>query len=67
MDIGSRLRGLREVRRLTQGDLEKRSGLQRAYISRVECGHTTPALETLERWAKALDLDLYQVFYQGEG
>jgi transcriptional regulator with XRE-family HTH domain len=65
MEIGARLRELREGRRLSQGDIEERTGLMRCYISRVECGHTIPSLETLEKISKALDLELYQLFYSG--
>ena len=66
MLIGRRLRELREQRGLSQGDIEKATGLLRCYISRVEHGHTIPSLETLERFASALDVPLYQVFYTGE-
>jgi len=66
MDIGKRLRELREAKGWSQGHIEKRTGLLRCYVSRVECGHTIPALETLGKWAKALDLELYQIFYQGK-
>jgi len=45
--IGNRLKELRESKQLSQGDIEKRSGLLRCYISRVENGHTVPAVETL--------------------
>jgi transcriptional regulator with XRE-family HTH domain len=64
--IGDRLRGIREDRKLSQGDIEKRTGLLRCYISRVENGHTVPAIETLEKLARALDIPLYQLFYDGE-
>jgi transcriptional regulator with XRE-family HTH domain len=57
---------LREQKKLSQGDIEQRSGLLRCYISRVENGHTVPNLETLEKWARALEVPLYQVFYDGE-
>lgn len=66
MIIGIRLRKLREERKLSQGDIEKRTGLLRCYISRVENGHTVPSLETLERMAAAMELPLYQMFYEGE-
>jgi len=57
---------LREGKKLSQGDIEKRSGLLRCYISRVENGHTVPAMETLEKLARALEVPLYQLFYEGE-
>lgn len=66
MLIGERLRQLREHKGLSQGDVEKSSGLLRCYISRVEHGHTVPSLETLERFAAALDVPLYRLFYTGE-
>ena len=66
MIIGIRLRKLREERKLSQGDIEKRTGLLRCYISRVENGHTVPSLETLERMAAAMEIPLYQLFYEGE-
>ena len=50
----------------SQGDLERASGLVRSYISRVERGHTVPSIETLERFAAALGVPLYQLFYEGE-
>ncbi|MBZ5515856.1 MAG: helix-turn-helix transcriptional regulator [Acidobacteriia bacterium] len=66
MIIGTRLRSLREDRKLSQGDIEKRTGLLRCYISRVENGHTVPSIETLEKLAAALEIPLYQLFYEGE-
>jgi len=66
MVICDRLRELRESKNLSQGDIEKRTGLFRCYISRVENGHTVPAIETLEKFARALEVPLYQLFYDGE-
>jgi transcriptional regulator with XRE-family HTH domain len=66
MQIGEKLRQLREQKGLSQGDVERASGLLRCYISRVEHGHTVPSLETLERFAAALDVPLYRLFYTGE-
>jgi len=66
MIIGDRLRQLREEKKFSQGDIEKRTGLLRCYISRVENGHTVPAIETLEKMARALEVPLYQLFYDGE-
>jgi transcriptional regulator with XRE-family HTH domain len=66
MIIGDRLRALREDKQLSQGDIEKRTGLLRCYISRVENGHTVPAIETLEKLARALECPLYQLFYDGD-
>ena len=67
MDIGKRIRILREAKGLSQGDIEKRSGLLRSYISRVEGGYTAPSLITLEKFAKALEVEPYQLLYKGTG
>src|SRR5258707_13608153 len=66
MIIGDRLRELREEKKLSQGDIEKRTGLIRCYVSRVENSHSVPAIETLEKFARALEVPMYQLFYDGE-
>ena len=66
MIIGDRLRALREEKHLSQGQIEKRSGLLRCYISRVEHGHTVPSIETREKMCRALEVSLYQLFYDGK-
>jgi transcriptional regulator with XRE-family HTH domain len=66
MLIGERLRALREQKKLSQGEVELRTGLLRCYISRVENGHTVPAVETLEKLAHALEMPLYQFLYDGD-
>jgi len=66
MDIGYHLRSLRVEKKLSQGDLEKRTGLLRCYISRVENGHTVPSVQTLEKMARAMEMPLYQLMYDGQ-
>jgi transcriptional regulator with XRE-family HTH domain len=66
MIIGERLRIMREEKGFSQGEIEKRTGLLRCYVSRVENGHTIPSIETLEKLARALEIPLYQLFYDGE-
>jgi len=66
MLIGDRLRELRELKNFSQGDIEKRTGLLRCYVSRVENGHTVPSIETLEKMARALEIPLYKLFYDGD-
>jgi transcriptional regulator with XRE-family HTH domain len=65
MVIGQRLRELRESKKLSQGDVEHRTGLLRCYTSRVENGHTVPSIETLEKYARALEIPLYRFFHEG--
>jgi transcriptional regulator with XRE-family HTH domain len=67
MFIGQRVKQLREQKGLSQGDVEKFSGMLRTYISRVENGHSVPSLDTLERFATALDVPLYQLFCEVGG
>jgi transcriptional regulator with XRE-family HTH domain len=67
MFIGQRVKRLREHKGLSQGDLERLSGMLRTYISRVENGHSVPSLDTLERFATALNVPLYQFFCETEG
>jgi transcriptional regulator with XRE-family HTH domain len=66
MVIGDRLRELREAKELSQDDIEKRTGLLRCYVSRVENNHTVPAVDTLEKFAGALEVPMYQLFHAGE-
>jgi len=66
MEIGPKLRELREGKHLTQGYIENKTGLLRCYISRVEKGHTIPNVETLEKFARALKIPLYRLFTNHE-
>ena len=61
-NIGGTIRDFRLQRGMSQGDIEKRTGLLRCYLSRVENGHTVPSLETLQKIAGALDLQLSEFF-----
>ena len=62
MQIGAKLRELRLAKNLSQGDIQKRTGLFRCYTSRVEHGHTVPSVETLEKYARALEIPFYRLF-----
>jgi len=66
MQIGQRLRELREAKKFSQGEIEQRTGLLRCYVSRVENGHTVPSIETLEKFARALEVPTYQLFVGAE-
>src|SRR5258708_35590639 len=65
MDIGENSRDLRRHRSMSQGYIEKRTGLLRCYLWRVENGHTMPSLDTLAKIAGAMDLALSQFFAEG--
>ena len=62
MQIGTIIRGHRLHKGLSQGDIEKKTGLLRCYLSRVENGHTIPSLDTLSKIAVALDVPISQFF-----
>jgi len=66
MEIGRKLRELREAKSLSQGDIEKKTGLLRCYTSRVENGYTVPSVQTLEKYARALEVPLYRFFTEGQ-
>jgi len=66
MKIGTTIRAHRLQKGLSQGDIEKKTGLLRCYLSRVENGHTVLSIETLEKLACALEVPLYQLFYEGD-
>jgi transcriptional regulator with XRE-family HTH domain len=66
MVIGDKLKTLREQKNMSQGDIEKRTGLLRCYLSRVENGHTVPSVDTLEKLARALEVPMYRLFTDEE-
>ena len=62
MNIGETIRNYRLQKGMSQGDIEKRTGLLRCYLSRVENGHTIPSLDTLAKIASAMDVPLAHFF-----
>jgi transcriptional regulator with XRE-family HTH domain len=62
VNIGEVIKTYRGQRGLSQGDIERRTGLLRCYLSRVENGHTVPSLETLAKIAEAMDISLADFF-----
>ncbi len=67
MNIGETIRNYRLQKGMSQGDIEKRTGLLRCYLSRVENGHTIPSLDTLAKIATAMELPLAQFFADNSG
>src|SRR5215472_16517272 len=67
MLIGQKLREIREATKMSQMEIAEATGLVQPYVSRVENGHTIPGVETMEKWASALKIPLYQILYDGEG
>lgn len=66
MQIGARLHALREEKKLSQADIEARTGLKWSYVSRVENGHSVPSLGSLEKLARALEIPMYHLMYDGD-
>jgi transcriptional regulator with XRE-family HTH domain len=64
MDVGKQLKKMREVKGLSQADVEERSGLLRSYVSRVEGGYTAPSLANLEKLAKALEVEPFELLVE---
>jgi transcriptional regulator with XRE-family HTH domain len=64
MFIGLRIRQLRQQKGLSQGDIERKTDMVRCYVSRIENGHSVPRLDTLQKLAAAMDVPLYQFFYE---
>ena len=62
INIGQTIRDYRLQKGMSQGDIEKRTGLLRCYLSRVENGHTIPSLDTLSKIAGAMEIALSQFF-----
>lgn len=62
MYLADRLKRFRAAKQLSQGDIEKRSGLRRCYISRVENGITVPSIKNLQKISNALEIPMYQLF-----
>ncbi|MBI2682241.1 MAG: helix-turn-helix transcriptional regulator [Acidobacteriales bacterium] len=65
MNIGETIRNFRLQKSMSQGDIEKRTGLLRCYLSRVENGHTIPSLDTLAKIAQAMEISLSHFFENG--
>jgi transcriptional regulator with XRE-family HTH domain len=66
VNIGKRLRTLRECKHVSHEEIQKRTGLHCSYTSRVEGGRAVPTVKTLEKFARALELPLSELLYEGE-
>ena len=62
MNLGEAIRRIRQTKGLSQGEMQKRTGILRSYLSRVENGHTVPSLETLAKIAEAMEITLADFF-----
>ena len=67
MNLGESIRLIRQAKGLSQGEMQKRTGILRSYLSRVENGHTVPSFATLQRLAAAMDVALADFFPHEDG
>ena len=58
LQVASAVRDLRHVRNLSQRQLAARMGVPRTYISKIENGKAMPTLSSLDRLARALQVDI---------
>lgn len=58
MSIGSNIKHMREIKRLTQAELARLSGVQAPILCHLEAGNREPALKTLLAIAKAMEIPL---------
>jgi transcriptional regulator with XRE-family HTH domain len=58
LQVATAVRDLRHVRNLSQRQLAARMGVPRTYISKIENGKAMPTLSSLDRLARALQVDI---------
>src|SRR5580704_14145311 len=58
IQVATAVRDLRHVRNLSQRQLAARMGVPRTYISKIENGKAMPTLSSLDRLARALEVDI---------
>jgi transcriptional regulator with XRE-family HTH domain len=66
MLIGHRWRELREQAKLSQGEMAERTGFLQGYVSDVESGRSVPSIEAFRKVARALQIPIDWLFYDGE-
>lgn len=62
LQLGTRIRALRQARHLTLRDVAERAGVTESFLSQVERDVTSPSIATVQRIARALDLSIGQLF-----
>lgn len=60
--LGGRIKELRKMKRLTQDQLSQKVNIDPKHLSRIEVGGSYPSLDTLERLASALQMELSAFF-----
>ncbi len=62
MDVGNRIRQLREAKHYTVNGLANRAGVSQSYLRDLELNHKNPTVETLSAICWALDISLKDFF-----
>ncbi len=62
IQLGKRIQSIREKRGLTQEQLEEKTAVNAKYISALERGQQNVTIRTLDKLAKGLDVELYEMF-----
>lgn len=62
MNVGSRIRNLRELKQLSVTELAKNAFISQPYLSDIERGRTFPSLDTLKTICNVLDISLGDFF-----
>ncbi len=65
-DIGSRLKAVRNEKRLSQRELARRSGVTNGLISQIEQNHSSPSVASLKRILDAIPMTLSEFFDQAQ-
>lgn len=60
--LGARIKELRKGRRLSQDQLSEKINIDPKHLSRIEVGKSYPSLDTLEKIAKALSVEIKDFF-----
>ena len=56
--LGKNLKRIRTKKGITQGDIVRSLGMDRAFISNIENGKTNPTLATITKIAKAIGVSV---------
>lgn len=56
--LGNNLKRIRKEKGISQGDIVRSLGMDRAFISNIENGKTNPTLATIAKLAKALGVSV---------
>lgn len=62
MNVGQRLKSLREMKGLTVNRLANNAGLSQSFLRDIELGNKNPTVETLSLFCEALDISLSEFF-----